>query len=234
MVGIAVLAAVMSQDICASSLGEARALALRMDTDGAVARLEASARSGCDADVPIAFLKALAAGRAASARGGDEASLRPLKDLIAVIDQRAQPGSPEEIAVLLIRAAAAAAQSERDELFAYLSQALQVERARGARGLAGAPILTAHEVAGELWLDVHRYDDAVAAFRIARGASGDSPRLATGLARALAGQRSTADACTEYRRLSTDASARVPSMARERAEAEAFLAQPACRAGDAR
>ena len=233
MIGVAVLAAVMSQDICASALVEARALAVRMDTDGAVARLEAGARSGCDMEVPVAFLKGLAAGRAASARGGDEASLRPLTDLIAVIDQRAQPGSPEEIAALLLHAAAAAAQSERDELFAYLAQALQVERARGARGLAGAPILTAHELAGELWLEVHRYDDAVAAFRIARGASGDSPRLTTGLARALAGQRSMADACSEYRRLSTDASGR-PSMARELAEADAFLAQPACRAGDAR
>jgi hypothetical protein len=234
MMGVAVLAAVMSQDICGSALGEARALAVRMDTEGAVIRLEAGAKSGCDVDVAVAFLKALAAGRAAWARGGDEASLRPLKELIAVIEQRTQPGSPEEIAVLLIRATAAAAQNERDELFAYLSQALQVERARGARGLSGAPILTAHELAGELWLDVHRYDDAVAAFRIARGASGDSPRLVAGLARALARQRSTADACTEYRRLTADASARLPSMARELAEARAFLALPACRAGDAR
>ena len=234
MIAVAVLAAVMSQDICASVLGEARALAVRMDTEGAVVRLEAGAGSGCDVEVPIAFLRALAAGRAAWARGGDEASLRPLKDLIAVIERRTQPESPEEIAVLLIRAAAAAAQNERDELFAYLSQALQVERARGARGLAGAPILTAHELAGEFWLAVHRYDDAVAAFRIARGAIGDSPRLVAGLARALARQRSTADACSEYRRLITDAGARLPSMARELAEAEAFLAEPACRAGDAR
>jgi hypothetical protein len=233
MMGVAVLAAVMSQDICASTLGEARALAVRLDTEGAVIRLEAGARSGCDVELAVAFLKALAAGRAAWARGGDEASLRPLQELIAVIEQRTQPGSPEEIAVLLIRAIAAAAQNERDELFAYLSQALQVERARGARGLSGAPILTAHELAGELWLDVHRYDDAVAAFRIARGASGDSPRLVAGLARALARQRSTADACIEYRRLNADASARLPSMARELAEARAFLAQPAC-AGDAR
>lgn len=233
MIAVALLAAVMSQDVCERALVEARALALHMDADGAVARLEA-ARTSCDVEVPIAFLKALAVARAASARGGDEVSLRPLKDLIAVVERRARPGSSEEIAVLLIRAAIAAAQSEHDELFAYLSQALQVERARGVRGLAGAPILTAHEVAGELWLEVYRYDDAAAAFRIARGASGDSPRLLAGLARALARQQSTADACAEYRRLSTDSSARVPSMARELAEAEAFLAQPACRVGDAR
>ena len=234
MLAVAVLAAALGQDVCASALVEARALAVRMDTDGAVARLEGGARTGCDVEVPVALLRALTVARGAWARGGDEASLRPLKDLIAVIERRAQPGSPEEIAVLLIHAATAAAQSEHDELFAYLSQALQVERARGVRGLAGAPILTAHEVAGELWLEVYRYDDATAAGRIARGASGDSPRLLAGLARALARQRSTADACTEYRRLSTDASARVPSMERELAEAEAFLAQPACRAGEAR
>ena len=234
MIAGPLLAAVMSQDVCASALAEARALAVRMDTDGAVARLEAGAGTGCDVEVPVAFLRALTVARAASARGGDEASLRPIKSLLAVIERRAQPGSAEEIAVLLIHAATAAAQSEHDELFAYLSQALQVERARGVRRLAGAPILTAHEVAGELWLEVYRYDDAAAAFRIARGASGDSPRLLAGLARALARQRSTADACTEYRRLSTDASARVPSMERELAEAEAFLAQPACRAGEAR
>ena len=234
MLAVALLAAVMGQDVCASALAETRALAVRMDVDGAVVRLEVAARTGCDIEVPIAYLKALTIARDASARGGDEVSLRPLNDLIAVLERRAQPGSSEEVAVLVIRAAIAAAQSEHDELFAYLSQALQVERARGVQGLAGAPVLTAHEVAGELWLEVHRYDDAEAAFRIARGASGDSPRLLAGLARALARQRSTVDACREYRRLSADASARVPSMQRELAEAEAFLAQPACRGREAR
>jgi cytochrome c-type biogenesis protein CcmH/NrfG len=181
-------------------------------------------------EVPIAFMQGLVEARTARARGGDDASLRPLRTLIASIERRAAPGTPQEIAALLLRAAAAAAQNEHGELLAYLSQALQVERARGARGLSGAPILSADELAGEFWLDVHRYDDAVAAFRTARGAVGDTPRLTAGLARALARQRLTTDACSEYRRLAAHPGARRPSMAGELAEAERVLAQPDCRA----
>ncbi len=230
MVAVAVLAALLNQDICASALDEARGLAVRMDTDGAVARLETSAGAGCDVEVPVAFLRGLAAGRAASALGGDQTALRPLDALIAQVDRRAAPGSPGEIALLVLRAARAAAQSERDELFVYLSQALQVERTRGVRGLAGAPVLSAHEVAGELWLQVHRYDEAVAAFRVARGAMGDSPRVTAGLARALARQRSTVEACQEYRRLAADPAAHHPPMAGELADAQRFLTQPSCQA----
>jgi hypothetical protein len=229
MLAVAVLAAVLNQDICLPALRDARAGAITMDTEGALARLRAAATAGCDVEVPIAFVQGLLEARAATARGGDDASLRPLRALVAAIERRATPGSSEEIAALLLRAAAAAAQNEHGELFVYLSQALQVERARGARGLPGAPILSAHEMAGEFWLDVHRHDDAVAAFRTARGAMGDSPRLTAGLARALARQRTTSDACAEYRRLAADPATRQPSMARELAEADAFLAQPACR-----
>ena len=234
MLAAALLAAALNQDLCQPAVRDARVLALAMDTAGALARLRTAAAAGCDVEVPVAFMQGLLEGRAATARGGDEASLRPWRALVATIERRAAPGSPEEIAVLLLRAATAAAQNERDEMFAYLSQALQIERARGAKGVPGAPILSAHEVAGELWLDVHRYDDAVAAFRTARGAIGDSPRLTAGLARALTRQRATNDACAEYRRLAGNPAARRPSMARELAEADTVLAQPACRAEPAR
>lgn len=234
MFAVALLAAVLGQDICLPALREARALALVRDTDGALARLNAAGTAGCDVEVPSAFLQGLVEGRRAAARGGDDASLEPLQVHLAAIQRRAMPGSAEEIAALVLRAAVAAAQSERDELFAYLSQALQVERSRGARGLPGAPVLSAHEVAGELWLDVHRYDDAVAAFRIARGAAGDSPRLTSGLARALAGRQAMREACSEYQRLAADPDARRPSMVPELAEAERVLAQPSCRPPSAR
>jgi hypothetical protein len=234
MIAVALFAAVMSQDVCNAALIEARARAMAFDTDGAIARLRAGANAGCDVEVALAFLQGLAAGRTAATRGGDEPSLQPLRTQIAAIERRAVAASPDSIAALVLRAAAAAAQSELGELLAYISQALQEERARGARGLQGAPIISAHEVAGELWLEVHRYDDAVAAFRTARGASGDTPRLTAGLARALVRQRSTRDACLEYRRLVADPDAGRPSMAGARAEAQRVLAQPDCQATVAR
>ena len=110
----------------------------------------------------------------------------------------------------MLRAAVAAAQSERDEMSVLLAQALQVERGRGARGLGGAPLIAAHEMAGELWLQVHRFDEAAAAYRVARGYAADSPRVTAGLARALARQNQVPQACEEYRRLTDQAARAAP------------------------
>ena len=47
---------------------------------------------------------------------------------------------------------------------AFLTHAVAMESLQFAAGQPGAPVLSAHEVAGELWLQVHRFDDARAAF----------------------------------------------------------------------
>ena len=115
-----------------------------------------------------------------------------------------------------------------------LAQALQVERGRGARGLGGAPLVSAHEIAGDLWLQVHRYDEAAAAYRIGRAFAGDSPRVAVGLARSLARQSQIGEACQEYRRLADQAPDLRPEMQEELSEADQFLRRPACRAAGRR
>ena len=64
----------------------------------------------------------------------------------------------------MLQAAAAAAQSEREEMRLYLDTAIRMETLQRAAGLAGAPIIAAAETAGDLWLQVHRYDEARRAY----------------------------------------------------------------------
>ena len=55
---------------------------------------------------------------------------------------------------------------------------------RQRRRYAGAPGITAHEAAGELWLRVRRYADAKRAYEHARSVVGSTPLIEAGLARA--------------------------------------------------
>jgi len=215
---------------CDAALLAARTHVLRMDTARAEAALTARGLQACDLELPLIYLRGLVAARAAYAKGGDDASLAPVRAAIAAVGERAALGDVAEIVGFVLRAAVAAAQSERDEMSVLLAQALQVERGRGARGLGGAPLIAAHEMAGDLWLQVHRFDEAAAAYRVARGYAADSPRVTAGLARALARQNQVAQACEEYRRLTAQAGALPPSMLEELTEAARYLRQPACRA----
>lgn len=214
---------------CDAALLAARTHVLRMDTARAEAALTARGLQACDLELPLIYLRGLVAARAAYAKGGDDASLAPVRTAIAAVGERAALGDVAEIVGFVLRAAVAAAQSERDEMSVLLAQALQVERGRGARGLGGAPLVTAHEMAGDLWLQVHRFDEAAAAYRVARAYAGDSPRVTVGLARALARQNQAAPACEEYRRLATQAGALRATMPEELTEADGYLRQPACR-----
>jgi hypothetical protein len=213
---------------CDAALLAARTHVLRMDTTRAEAALTARGLETCDLELPLIYLRGLVAARAAYAKGGDEASLTPVRAAIAAVGERAALGEVAEIVGFVLRAAVAAAQSERDEMSVLLAQALQVERGRGARGLGGAPLVAAHEMAGDLWLQVHRFDEAAAAYRVARGYAADSPRVTVGLARALARQNQVPQACEEYRRLTAQAGALRPSMMEELTEAARYLGQPAC------
>ena len=231
--GAALLASALSgsaqQSACRQLLARARTLAERFETAQAQKALGEPGRGGCDVRVATTYLRGLQAAREASAKGGDDESLLPVRRAVANLDAMGDAGGPAEIASLVLRAAAAAAQSEREEMAVVLAQALQVERARGARGLDGAPVLSAHQMAGELWLQVHRYEEAAAAFLVARGVAGDSPRVSVGLARARAREGRVPEACDAYRaveRLAPDVRA---VMKAEVAEAQEFLRQPACR-----
>jgi hypothetical protein len=224
-----VLLALTQSARCDTALAAARADVVRLDPARAEALLDARRREGCDVELALIYLRGLMAARAAYAKGGDAASLAPVQSAIAAVGERAELGAVAETVGFVLRAAMAAAQSERGELSVMLAQALQVERSLGARGQPGAPLLSAHEMAGELWLQVHRYEEAVAAYRVARAYAGDSPRLTVGLARALARQKETRAACEEYARLAKDAPALRPRLQGELDEAAQFLRQPVCR-----
>ena len=231
--GVALLASTLAgsaqQSACSQVLARARTLAERFQMAQAEQALGERVRRGCDVRVAITYLRGLQAAREASAKGGSEESLMPLRRAVADLDAMGEAGGPTEIASLVLRAAAAAAQSEREEMAVVLAQALQVERARGARGADGAPVLSAHQMAGELWLQVHRYDEAAAAFLVARGVAGDSPRGAVGLARARARDGRIPEACDLYRAVERMAPDVRAVMKAEVAEAQEFLRQPACR-----
>lgn len=136
-------------------------------------------------DVEQVYLRGLAAAADAYKQGGSEESLAPVRQAIDQLRalSRGRPG-PAEIARLVLVAAAAAAQSEREEMGAYLTHATDMEVLQLAAGQPGAPGITALEAAGDLWLQVHRYDDAVRAYERAATYLGTTPRIAAGLARA--------------------------------------------------
>jgi hypothetical protein len=213
---------------CDDLLGRAQTLAGRLHTAEAVDELVAQAAGRCEVRTTSTYLRGLLAAQAAAAKGGDDVSLAPVRAAVAALEMVGEAGGPAAIAGLVLRAAAAAAQSEREEMAVWLAQALQLERARGAQGASGAPVLSAHQMAGELWLQVHRYDEAAAAFLVARGVGVDSPRLALGLARARARDLRTAEACEAYRDVERLASDGRAAMDVEVAEAREFLGQPAC------
>jgi hypothetical protein len=214
---------------CDAAMLAARSHVVRYEPARAEAELTARGREGCDVELALIYLRGLVAARAAYATGGDAASLAPVRAAIAAAGERAALGEVAEIVGFVLRAAAAAAQSERDEMSVMLAQAQQVERSRGARGLGGAPLVSAHEMAGELWLQVHRYDEAAGAYRVARAYAGDTPRIAVGLARSLARLKQDGAACEEYRRLVRQAGTLRPAMRNELGEAETYLRRAACR-----
>lgn len=153
----------------------------------AVLLLLALSLGQADSDAAAVYARGLAAARDAYSQGGSAASLAPVRQAAAMLDQIAggQPG-PAEIARLVLLAAAAAAQNERPEMGAYLAQAADMEALQRDAGQPGAPGLSALEAAGDLWLRVYRYEDAVAAYERAAKYLGMTPTITANLARARA------------------------------------------------
>ena len=141
--------------------------------------------AGQAADVEALYLRGFAAAVESYKQGGSDESLAPVREAMAALEKlaRGTPG-PAEIARLVLVAAAAAAQSEREEMGAYLTHATDMEMLQVAAGQPGAPGLSALEAAGDLWLQVHRFDEAVRAYERAAAQFGMTPRIAASLARA--------------------------------------------------
>jgi hypothetical protein len=198
------------------------------DLASAADRFRAAATEGCaQAEITALYLQGLVDAREAFRQGGAPASLAPVRRAIASLDALAKrrPG-PAEIARLTLHGAAAAAQTERAEMRLYLESAMTMESLQRAAGQPSAPV-TAAEAAGDLWLQVHQYDDARRAYAAAEAQVGLTRRVAAGLARAAARLNDAATACANYGMLLArwPAGQTEPS---EIAEARQYLAQPSC------
>jgi hypothetical protein len=137
-----------------------------------------------DAEVATVYAQGWTAAEQAARVGGSPESLVPVREAIATLDRMAAGvHGPAEIARYVLSAAADAAQDERDEMALFLEHAVALERTQLDARQPGAPGITAHEAAGELWLRVHRYEDAKRAFEHAMSVVGPTPRIQAGLRR---------------------------------------------------
>jgi tetratricopeptide (TPR) repeat protein len=181
-----------------------------------------------EAEIAGHYLRGLVAARDAYAAGGSPQSLAPVRLAIAALDARASE-APARVALAraVLLAAAAAAQSERDEMALLLEHATRLEAIQIEADQPPLPVATAHDVAGDLWLQVHRYEEARRAYELALQRVGATPRVMLGLARATARLKDVDAACGNYRKLLAWWDTRRDSPA-EIVEARSFVAQPAC------
>jgi hypothetical protein len=208
--------------------------AANFDLTAAVGRLTSAAQRGCEeATLAVTFLRGWIASREAYRFGGSPESLLPVQQAIAelksIVAASSGTSSGADIARYVLEAAAAAAQSERDSMSLFIDHAVQLESVRLAAGLTGAPIITAHEAAGDLWLQVHRYEDARRAYVLARERIGATRRVTVGLARTAERVKDVSEACTQYEALvaSWTQQGNAPQ---EIVDARAFLREPRCQA----
>jgi hypothetical protein len=186
-----------------SPLVDARTRAVEFDLVGAETLLNAAAQRGdASARTATLYIRGLIDAREASRQGGSPESLAPVRAAIEALESIAngRPCSPEN-ARLVHQAAAAAAQSEREEMRLYLDTAIRMETLQRAAGMPGAPVIPAAEAAGDLWLQVHRYEEARRAYDEATERGGPSLRTLAGRARAARGLNDVPTACQAFRAL---------------------------------
>jgi tetratricopeptide (TPR) repeat protein len=208
-----------------AAVNRAAVLAAEFDLAGASAELEAGNFGGCEtAQVAVRYARGLMAAQDAFRRGGSFESLAPVRQAIAGLDaiSKGRPGAAA-VARLVLQAASAAAQSELGEMRLYLESAIQMESLQRAAGQPGAPLVSAGETAGELWLQLHRYDDARRAYVEARAQTGGTARVLAGIGRAAQRLRDTDTACAAFRELLESWGAR-PARPSQVAEAQEYVA----------
>jgi tetratricopeptide (TPR) repeat protein len=187
----------LAQEPGCAAIAAATARADVFDLRGAMQRLEAAITAGCpSAQVQATYLRGWLAARDAYRAGGSPESLTDVDAAVASLS-----AAGEKLAADVLQAAVAAAQSERESLSLFIEQAVQLEAVRLSARLSGAPIITAHEAAGDLWLQVHRYEDARRAYQRAAERIGTTPRVTVGLARAAARLKDAPEACRQYQTL---------------------------------
>ena len=226
MLPVALLVLLAQGSACGNgnaAMADAARLARELALPEARSRYEQAAQRGCEeARVASAYLAGLIAARDAYRLGGSEPSLAPVREAEAALASAAKSGSPTaEIARVLLLAASSAAQSERGDMELLLDHARQLERARLASGQPAVPGVSAHELAGDLLLQVHRFEEARAAYRTASSVVGLTPRIVVGLARTAVRLADLPAACDAYESFVRVWGTRPEST--EIAEARAFL-----------
>lgn len=229
------LALQLAQSPCAAHAALMAAAADRaavLDLQGATTRL-AEGIAGCpETAVAYWYVHGLIAAREAYRFGGSPESLEPVQLAMAELASRAGAVPAAEIARVVLQAASSAAQSEREEMGLLLEYALTLEGKARSAGLPGAPIVSADEVAGDLWLQVHRFDDARRAYVTAAGQVGSTRRVTLGLARTASRLADLPAACDQYRTL-VSGWPKTGGEPPELTEARTFLRRSECRAGSA-
>jgi hypothetical protein len=227
------IAVQLAQAPCAAHTALTAAAAERaavLDLQGATARLAEGIATCSETAVAYWYLHGLIAARDAYRYGGSPESLEPVKLAMAELASRSVQVPVAEIARVVLQAAAAAAQSEREEMGLFLEHAINLESNARSAGLPGAPIVSAHEVAGDLWLQVHRFEDARRAYVIASERLGSTRRSTLGLARTASRLGDLSVACQQYAVLAKGwpKAASEPS---ELTEANMFVRRQECRSG---
>ncbi len=227
MAGWLIALMLAQQPVCAG-IADAQMRADAFDLAGAAQRLQAAVMSGCtDAVLPSVYLRGWIAARDAYRAGGSPESLRTVSQSIAMLQEIGKTGQAQ-IAALVLQAAAAAAQSERDDLALLINYASELEDRNLAAKRPGLPMITAHEAAGDLWLQVHRYDDARQAYTRAAERLGVTSRITLGLARLAVRIDALATACKQYQALVASRAKGTGAESPELSEARTFLTNPAC------
>ncbi len=142
--------------------------------------------------------------RAAAQYGGAPPHLAEAHRILAAIDQMTM-GTVWHVhgayAHSLIAAAMAAAQDENDEMDLHLAHARSLADRLTTSAYPAQWPCDIDEAEGELWLEVHRYADALRAFRRAVDRGSAQRGVWLGLARTAARTGDTALACRGYSRI---------------------------------
>ena len=233
---IALLVAVaLAQSPCTAHfalMAAAVDLAEVFDQKGATRRLSEGITECPQTAVAYWYVHGLIAAREAYRYGGSPESLEPVELAMAELESRTGEVPAAEIARVVLQAAMSAAQSEREEMGLLLEHALDLEGKARSAGSSGAPIVSAFEVAGDLWLQVHRFDDARSAYVTAGEQVSATRRVTLGLARTLTRLSDLPAACDQYRRL-VSGWPKAGGEPSELTEARMFLRRSECRTGSA-
>lgn len=202
------LGVVTAQEPCnpaqRAAAAQAEQLVVRGDDRGARDSLSgAVSGAACDLlQVAMLALDGWNAARALAPAGGAADRLGPVQEVLEHLKPflGADDKLEAEYAETAIRAAVAAAQDERPEMELLLTHARDLSERLQLRGRRAVWPRTLNLLAGELWFEVDRFDEARLAYQRAITAD-PSPVALVGLARALARLGQPAAACATYRRV---------------------------------